>query len=374
MSFQNCKIAGVGVDSAEYHAGKEKHPRGSREFVMSPSALKAFARLPSRWKRGWNPPDTKSKQWGNLVDCRTITPELFEARYAIQPTHYTVKVLECPECGSVSDAKKCRKCDEERIEAMQEKAWTYQADFCREWREAQQKAGKAVVDPHTLADCDAAVKRLFEVVDGDDTMRRWFDACDRQVLVTGEWHDEDTGLIVPVSALLDFVPRPESEFPGYLGDFKSAVSAHPMVFQRQAFKYGYHIQAAFDLDIYNAAVPDERPRDTWCFIIQENFAPWEPNRAIYGQEQGMGQPGFVEIGREASMGGYKGLMAQYCQCLKRGQWPTYNQNDETVDGFCVLTPEPFMAERATFSTRFAFTDAEEDSAPGVEVATDDIGN
>lgn len=367
MSFQNAKIQGVGVDAATYHAKNAQHPRGSKEFVISPSSLKAFAQLPSRWVRGWNPPDSKSKQWGNLVDCRTLTPQLFESRYAVEPSHYTFAGMQCPKCKTVTEAKTCRACGVERVKFETKKEWNYTADVCRKWREERLAEGRTPVDSQLLSQCDAAVKRLFEVVDGDDTIQRWFEACDRQVLVTGEWHDEPTGLVIPVSALIDLVPRPNTEFAGNLGDFKSAVSAHPIVFQRQAFKYGYHLQAAFDLDLFNAATPDERPRDTWCFIIQENFEPWEPNRAIYGQERDMGQPGFVELGRDAAFGGYEGLLAQYCQCLKRGQWPRYNNTDESVDGWCVLRPEPFQAERAMFAPKFAFTEApESDGEPDSE--------
>lgn len=340
MSFQKAKIAGVNVCGQEYHRLKNGVKRGDPKFVMSPSALKAFARLPSRWIRGWEPPETKSLEWGNLVDCRTLTPELFHARYSVQPLTYLDTKMVCPKCKSQTDSKTCRACGVERIATQIEIEWDNRSTHCSDWNAAQREQGKEVVTYDGLAECDKAVQRLFEPMDGDDTIKRFYDASERQVLLTGEWHDEDTGLIIPVSALLDLVPRGDSEFADNAGDFKSTVSAHPVYFKKQAFKYGYHIQAAFDLDLLNAATGQERT--TWCFIIQENFAPYEPNRAIYGQDTGIGEPSFLDVGRMESFGGYRALLKLYCRCLKENKWPGYNSIGMTVQGWCVLRPDMYQ--------------------------------
>lgn len=357
MSFQNCKIAGVNVSPREYHALKEKHPRGSPEFVMSPSSINAFAFNPSRWKRGWSPPDSAAKRWGNLLDCRTLTPELFAASYAVEPETYTETGMKCPACGSITDSKSCRECKETRIPVPVSKPWRYGAKITDLWKQKQTDAGLIVTSPADMLKCDAAIKRLFEVVDGDDTVQRWYDASDRQVLVTGQWHDEETGLIVPLSCLLDFAPRKDSEFSDSLGDLKAVMSGNELKFKRQAFGFGWHRQGAFDMDMFNAATGEQRT--TWAFIIQENFDPWEPNRAIYGQDNEMGQPGFLTLGREKQFGGYKGILELYCKCLKTGKWPGYNATDETVQGWCVLRPDVFMAERAQFAPQFEIQESEE---------------
>lgn len=358
MSFQNCQVLGISVDCRAYHA-RNKGQRGQPDFIMSPSSLNAFARGPSRWVRGWSPPQTKSQEWGNLVDCRTLTPELFESRYEIEPETYPEGGMECPVCKSITDSKKCAKCKTERVPVITQKAWRYGADYTDKWEADVVKSGREAISTKLVSQCDAAVKRLFEVVGGDDAVQRWFDASDRQVQLAGEWLDEATGLVVPVSALLDFVPRLDTEFAKSIGDFKSSKSAQHIKFQRQAFEWGYHVQAAFDMDLYKAATGEDR--NTWCFIIQENFEPWEPNRAIYGQEQDQGQPGFIEIGREAQWGGYERMLANYCQCLKSGRWPGYNQTDESVQGWCVLRPEPFVAERCAYAPQYAFGEEPEES-------------
>lgn len=365
--FQNARIVGVGVNPKAYHALKDNHPRGHPEHIMSPSELNLFAKLPSKWVRGYEPPGSESKSWGNLVDCRTLTPEMFEATYAVQPPEYPCAVNKCPSCGSVSDAKKCRACGVDREKSFVNKPWTYQSDYCAEWRALKVAQGLDVVSAARLQQADEAVARLMEPMDGDDTIKRWFEASDRQVHVAGEWKDEATGLVVPVACLIDFRPRAGTEFADCLGDLKSTTSAHPIRFGRQAFEFGYHRQAAFDLDLYNAATEDTRC--TWAFILTENFPPWEPNRAIFGQDQGIGQPGYVELGREVHFGGYKGLMSAYCQCIKSNRWPGYNAFDESIQGWSVLRVAPFMAERATFDPKIDYGSA---PTPAQELCDDDI--
>src|SRR6266404_9718314 len=110
MSFQNCHIEGIGVDSQEYQASKGAQERGAASFVMSPSGLKAFSKIPSRWKRGWSPPESKAKAWGNLLDCRILTPDLVEKCYAVEPDTYQEAGMECPRCKSVTEGQTCRKC------------------------------------------------------------------------------------------------------------------------------------------------------------------------------------------------------------------------------------------------------------------------
>lgn len=342
--FTKAHIAGVNVCSDEYHALKNGVERGDPKFVMSPSYLRAFALQPSKWIKGWNPKESKAKDWGNLVDCRTLTPNLFQSRYAITPETYMDVKMECPRCGTRTDSKSCRSCGVERVAKPREEPWDNRASKCSEWTEEQKKSGKQIVSSESLKHCDAAVKRLFEPVDGDDTIQRWFDCSERQVLVQGEWHDEPTGLIVPVSCLIDFVPRGDSEFADDLGDFKTCLSAHPDAFEWHAYKFGYHIQAAFDMDLFNIAANQQR--STWCFIAMENEEPWEFNRAIYGQDEGLENPSFVQLGRMESFGGYLGLMKLYCQCLKTGKWPSYREFGESVQGWSVLRPSFRVMQRA----------------------------
>jgi exodeoxyribonuclease VIII len=324
MSFLNCTARlGVKTDPRLYHAAKGE--RGNPDYIMSPSQIINFDRLPSRWLKGWNPPAARAMRWGNIIDTLALTPEIFMERYVVRPESYPAK-----------DGKT--------------KKWNGNSTWCQTWMAEHALNGVGILTCQESIAAAAAVMEIVIPKNGDDTIRRWFDASDKQVMVAGEWKDEDTGLTIPISALLDFVPKADSEFPSCLGDLKTVASGEPQMFARKAFRFGYHIQAAFDLDIFNAATGQKR--DTWCFILSESFEPWESTRAMFGMEGEQGNPGFIELGRDA----YKRILATYCRCLATGKWPGYNQTDEAVQGWCILRPEPFMAQKALFAPRYEIED------------------
>lgn len=86
MSFQNAAVAKGPTCPSEYH-NQEFRP-GDKRLAMSPSSLKSFGQCPSRWVAGYHSPDSYSKDFGSLLDCLALTPELFDSRYSIHPTSY----------------------------------------------------------------------------------------------------------------------------------------------------------------------------------------------------------------------------------------------------------------------------------------------
>jgi len=303
---------------------------------MSPSSLKAFGRQPSRWRKGWNPPESKAQRWGKMLDCRVLTPNQFLSKYAPHPPTYRIRVLECPECGSQSKSATCKPCKTKRAPVDIEKPWRFGAAFTDAWLEEQESHGREAISETECDDTITAGAALYTEAG------EWIDACDTQVLVSGEYTAQN-GLVIPVSCLIDFAPRFGTVFEDMLGDLKTCNCAHHIIFGREAFKYGYHLQAAFDLDLYNAATGQERT--TWAFLIQESFSPWEVNRCIYGQELEMGNPGLIEMGRMQ----YTRLLELYADAVASGHWPRYNDVDKfslADGGWVILRPEPFQAERA----------------------------
>lgn len=303
--IQNAKVVAVGVDSETYH--RQESQRGTIEFIVSPSQLKEFARCPDRWRRGYNPPGSDAKAYGSLLDCRLLTPELFEKRYSIKPPTYT------------DDKGKL-------------KPFNMNATVCKDW--AAEQAGREIVSLKEVAECDEAIARLR----CDEVIASFVDASDKQVLVVAEWLDEETGLVVPIRCLLDLVPRNDTEFAKSLADLKCVRSAALIPFQRQCYQYGWHLQAAFDLDLYVAASGEDRCN--WCFVIQESYEPWQPAKRLLSQD-------FVDIGRAE----YKKHLSLYCACLKAGQWPSYDDNDEAVQGWSLCSPEPWMGNDGQFSPK-----------------------
>lgn len=313
------KIVGKGIDSRAYHAGKMENLRGSPKYAMSSSSLREFGKCPSRWVKGYNPPDSDAKDWGKLLDTRLLTPHLFESTYAIKPVIYTT-------------------------DKGEEKPWNGNATVCKEWIEEHK--GVEIVSVSDVMACDAAIKELR----ADEIISAFVDASDTQVLVSGYYQDKKTGIELPLECLIDLAPRSDTEFAKCLGDLKSTRNAAIAPWQRWCFQAGYHVQAAFNTDLYVAATGEDR--NTFCFILQENFAPWMPAKRLLSQD-------FLDLGRAE----YKRLLENYCQCLKRGQWPSYDDTDESVQGWSIVAPEPFMAERRAFAPRF---ELEPENAPESE--------
>ena len=321
MSFQNCRIVATGVDSTDYH--EQDAPRGTKEFFVSPSSLKSFAGCPARWLAGYESPESKAKQWGSLLDTLLLTPEHFEARYAVQPPTYQTTGMQCPQCRSITDSKKCAKCKTERVEITVTKDWTNQSDTCNAWKEAQEAAGKEVITHDLEAQASEAVK-VFHV---NGTLHNFLADCDKQVHVAGVWHDAATDVVIPVQCLIDALPKATRAYWRGAGDVKSTRNASPWMWSKWSSQMMYHLQAAFDLDLVNAAEqrPEGDERDEWYFLVQENYAPWQTAGYIVSQAK-------LEIGRTL----YRSYLAKYAKCLATGHWPDYIEDsppDTVVAGW-----------------------------------------
>lgn len=356
MSFQNAKIIAKSVPQSQYQP--QKFARGEPGFVMSSSALRLFDFCPSKWVRGYNPPANQSLEYGSLLDVVVLTPEQLKDVYAIQPETYETTGMECPTCKTVADSKKCSKCKCDRVEVKVSKPWSGQSATCRKWIEAQTKAGKEVCSASELADAQAAAKRLFD----DPIIRDYLNESDKQVWIAAEWHDAPTGLVVPVKCLDDLLPRKDSEFFDGAGDLKSTKCAKKLAWERFAEHVGYNVQGAWNIDLIQAALPNER-RHKFSFILSENHHPWEPSRELMEDDAESGEGGLMANSRAK----YRRMMGNYCQCLKHNKWPGYADTDEASDGWNVWRQDPWSAQRDMFAPRFSF---EEDGPDSAELTKD----
>ena len=316
MSFKNCKINGVGINSNDYH--NQKGERGRPDFVMSPSSLKSGDACWRRWVDGYESPSSEAKDWGNLVDALLLTPEQFLSRYAIRPQTYP------------ADGKKG--------EQPTEKPWNGNSNWCKAW--IQKQGGKEVVSADELAQAKIAVTRLM----GDETISAFINASNKQVHIVGEWHDERAKIVIPVECLIDLLPRSDTEFYKSVGDFKSATSGAVIPFSKVAAKFGYHVQAAFDLAMIVAAEnrePDYE-RNTWSLIGQESYPPFQTFKRMYDATV---EDGLIAFGKNA----YESALHRYAQCLKTGKWYDYdddpkNSPDRNVSqGWTIMRPASWMA-------------------------------
>jgi PDDEXK-like domain of unknown function (DUF3799) len=343
--IKNAKIIGIGANPKDYHA-PQKAKRGTVEHIMSVSSLRLFGQCPSRYLAGYEMPNSDAKDDGNLFDTRLLTPELFDARYVDTPEEYTEGGMQCPICLSVTDSQKCAKCKVPRVAVQIIKDWRYGSTFCDDWRKHQLELGKEPVNHDALMECDIAIERFMS----DEVIRAFMEDSDRQVHVAAEWHDEKTGLVIPLRALMDLVPRLDTEFCKCVGDVKRTRNAAPMAWQRWCFQAGYWIQAAFYLSMLSAAEGSDR--NTFCFLLSENYPPYEPGKRMLDQD-------FLTLGRQE----YTRLLENYCACIKAGKFPGYDDTDESVQGWGLVSPDPYQSERMMFAPRFNFdsTEPAEDS-------------
>ena len=231
----------------------------------------------------------------------------FSTRFAIQPETYT-------------DAKGIVK------------PFTKQSNTCREWIVSQ--GDKTIISADKLLE----VRRAIEKINEDETISSFIKQSDAQVFISATWKDEGTGLEIPIKALIDLLPREDSEYSSCVADLKSTRDASPINFNRSVFSFGYHIQAAFYLDMINAV---NNSRDTFCFIVQENKKPFQTGKRILHTD-------FLEMGRNE----YRAALANYCKCLKSGFFPSYDDTDEAVQGWSTLFPEPWMEGKTSFGVKY----------------------
>lgn len=332
--IKNAKIHAVQADPEEYH--RIEVPRGDPAYPVSVSMLKAFIVCPARWAAGYVPPDSEAKRWGSLLDDFILSPDRFATKYVLRPATYPAP-------------DKHPKVKKGLIEPGDPLPWNSNAGWCEAW--LAEHEGQEVVKPDEIANLEASTAALR----ADETIRNFLDASDKQIWLTGEWHDRETGLVVPLKALVDLVPRKDSEFPKSLGDFKTTRNAGVRAWQRWSNSVGYHVQAAFYMDLYVAAT--EEDRINFGFIVQENFAPWQTAKRLMSGE-------CIEMGRAE----YQQSIQTYCSMLKRGRWANYDNTDEAVQGWTIVYPEPWMDN--AFGPKFV--DEEEPEAEAKEEAPDDL--
>jgi hypothetical protein len=357
VSFQNARIIAKDANPEEYH--KQVGERGTLGFSVSSSSLRMFDMCPSKFIHGFEMAPSASLEYGALFDTIVLTPDQFDKRYAVQPETYETTGMKCPNCEDVSaKSKKCAACKCERVEVQITKKWSNGATVCEVWVAEQIAAGKEVCSASELADAQAAAKRLFD----DPIIGDYIRESDKQVWIAAEWHDAATGLVVPVKCLVDLLPRRDSEFFDGAGDLKSTKCAKKLAWERFADHVGYNIQGAWNIDLVQAALPNEQRRK-FAFILSESHHPWEPSREMMEDDNDPQSNSLMSNARSK----YRRIMANYCQCLKHNKWPGYADTDEASEGWNVWQQDPYSAQRDMFATRFNFGEAEESTPEQPEI-------
>jgi hypothetical protein len=310
--FTNAKIVSAGVDPDAYHRQEAK--RGDKDFVISRSELCLFDSCPNRWINGYAPKDTEATATGSLFDCRVLDFKRFDEKYIVQPETVTAtKTMACVKEGNSSEGDQV--------------PWQGACKEAKVWKAEAAKTGRVVISSKEREECEDAFVRLM----GDSILQRYVQQSDYQVMLVAEYVDKETSLVVPVKCLIDLAPRKGTEFGNSLGDFKTARNASPRVWKREVRAHNYDVQAAMELDLYVAATGEDR--NSFYHLIQENLFPWQPARELMSTE-------FISIGRLI----YTSALRKYAKCLTSGEWPGYDDNERSINGWTLCEPEPWMLE------------------------------
>jgi len=114
---------------------------------------------------------------------------------------------------------------------------------------------------------------------------------------------------IRVKARIDLVP----EVGPALVDLKTTDDARPEQFARSVDEFGYHIQAAFYLDLWNELASEQR--DQFCIFAVEKTAPH--NVAAYCIHADA-----ITHGRTL----YHNALEVFAECVREGRWPGYTED------------------------------------------------
>jgi exodeoxyribonuclease VIII len=118
------------------------------------------------------------------------------------------------------------------------------------------------------------------------------------------WIDEEIG--VECRARFDWLRED-----GLIVDLKTSISAKPSEFERHAFNFRYHVQAAFYLEAYRRVFKKEP--EGFAFIVPEKKAPFCVS-TFYAS------PEFIEAGTLQ----YRKDLRTYAKCKKANNWHGYD--------------------------------------------------
>lgn len=292
----NGQLIAKNYDSRQYCLQAVK--RGDPNYVMSRSDLMDFAVNPLRWRRGGRAYDeTDATEWGSLVDCLLLDADRFNDRFSIKPETYPT-------------------------DDGEEKPWSGNSKWCKQW--IKEQGDRTCINNEVWREAHNAADRLTK----DPVIGPILATADYQVYVTAEYHDAKTGIIVPVKALIDIVPK--GALSQSLIDSKTARNGDPSKWGRVVNARDYHVQGALHLDCYNAATHEER--SDFRHIVQENFPPFEVSKPWLDSS-------FISLGRAK----YVEALKLYAKCLKNNSWDSYDDlQRENYNGWSMVSPEAYM--------------------------------
>lgn len=295
-----------GVPRSAYDADPGISQSLLKEFIKAPSAL-AFDAKRNPEKYGGTKPEIDPAHFrvGNAIDCLLSEPKTYPERFIVSPETYSVQMMQCPRCLGITDSQKCSKCKTERVPIQVDKPWNYVATHCVEWRDAQTKAGKCVLSIPEAKQVSGMIEGIYR----HPNVPTILENSKRQVCLIANHPVFGYRL----KGLLDLLP---DCYPEWIFDNKSSgVGAAPAQFHDQCAKLGYHIQAAFYMQLAR-----------WCglerinnfgFIVVESVIPHDTVVHVFSE----GDPE-IELAREK----YTEAMPKLVALLEGDRYPGYSND------------------------------------------------
>jgi hypothetical protein len=177
--------------------------------------------------------------------------------------------------------------------------WNANAGYCKIWENSQ---GKIIL---TSSEC-AEIRGMVSALRGDTEIAGLL----RGKTEVSVFAEKDG---VPVKCRIDLLTSEEYQ---PVIDFKSTRSAQPESFLVDSFNRGYHIQAAWNLDVLRWA---GIPRKSFWFVPVEGDAPFAHSVLKFNDEAGS----FLRYGRTLC----RSAFAKIGKAMKTGEWPSYGSHD-----------------------------------------------
>ena len=279
--------AGV-VEPQAYHAWKPMLEAALGCPVVSKSTLAEFARgaFKFKWARDHKiEKKSASMALGSLVDCLTLTPELFETQYLCEEKQVAVKKDGTPYSNGQQDAEQKR-----RWEAAAEEGVTV---ICRE----QLAQGEAIA-----AQATEHLERYG--LHRDETFLS-------QVAVWVYMTELDgvpLACPVVVTGMFDIFPDDESLGIWDLKTTSEDVNNYErLCYSMEDWKYG--LQAAMYLDLCNVVYGEDGQRDVFRFLFVGTTEPYMSR--VVGMDSQV-----VDLYRAE----YRSLLRAYCVAWKMEDW------------------------------------------------------
>jgi hypothetical protein len=178
--------------------------------------------------------------------------------------------------------------------------WHWGANYCKDWEKEKSAEGFDIIEQDELDTIVNCVKAIVT----DPYANKVFATGQSEVSV---FVDNFHGAFA--KARIDWVAPTN-----YLADIKKVQPgmAGKEAFQKLAFNRRYHVQAAYYLDLWNAASTEEDRKESFIFVVVEDKAPYLV--ACYTVSAGM-----LELGRET----YMKELDMYVECCHEQKWPGY---------------------------------------------------